>query len=218
VSRQQIPRPATARPGGPPPWATVAAGQRGIDLGRVRRALAGRGPAGPPEVAVDDPTAAAVLVPLFEEGGRARVVLTRRAATLRNHQGQIAFPGGSQDPGEDLRAAALRETEEEVGISPAQVEIVGELDLLTTVASRFLVAPFVGVLAARPTFRPNRAEIDRVFDVALEDLLGDDVYREEVWQLPWGERAVPFFELADDTVWGATARILQQLLTEVLAA
>jgi 8-oxo-dGTP pyrophosphatase MutT (NUDIX family) len=181
-------------------------------------AVAARGPALGPDVTVADARAAAVLVALFasDDGSDgARVVLTRRSSTLRNHRGEIAFPGGRQDPGEALHHAALRETNEEIGIEPAAVEIVGELDQLTTVASRFLVAPFVGVLAEPPEYRPNPAEIDRAFDVALAELLDPDAYREEVWDFPWGERHVSFFLLDGETVWGATARILRQLLVLV---
>jgi hypothetical protein len=91
--------------------------------------------------------------------------------------------------------------------------LVGELDHLTTVASRFVVAPYVGVLpGGRPEYRPNAAEIDRAFDVPLRELLDPAVYVEEVWDFPWGERHVSFFLLEGETVWGATARILRQLL------
>jgi 8-oxo-dGTP pyrophosphatase MutT (NUDIX family) len=186
-----------------------------ITVADVRRALADRGPGGPPEWTVPGARSSAVLIPLFDEGGEAHVVLTRRSNELRNHQGQVAFPGGRQDPGESLEAAALREAWEEVGIEPASVDVVGELDLLTTVASAFVIAPFVGVLPARPLLRPNPAEIDRAFDVPLSELLHPDAYRAEEWGLPWGEREVSFFELEGETVWGATARILQQLLTLV---
>jgi 8-oxo-dGTP pyrophosphatase MutT (NUDIX family) len=160
---------------------------------------------------------AAVLVPLFEEAGELRVVLTRRTAHVPNHQGEVAFPGGGVEPGEEPVAAALREAHEELGIDPSAVEIIGELDHLATVSSRFVIAPFVGALAGRPELRPNPAEIERAFDVPLRELFSEEVYREEIWDLPWGEREVTFFELVGDTVWGATARILRQLLA-VLAA
>jgi hypothetical protein len=90
--------------------------------------------------------------------------------------------------------------------------VAGELDHLATVASRFVLAPFVGVLAERPALTPNPDEVDRAFDVALAELLDDDVFREERWMILGEERPVFFFELVGDTVWGATARILYQLL------
>jgi len=211
---QHIPRPAGARAGRPAPWADVAAADVDLRVDAVARLVGGRGPARPPDITVADARAAAVLVALFGDGETdARVVLTRRSSRLRNHRGEIAFPGGRQEPGEALDRAALRETHEELGIDPAAVEVVGELDQLTTVASRFLVAPYVGVLRdGRPAYVPNPAEIDRAFDVRLRELLDPDVYVEEVWDFPWGERHVSFFLLEGETVWGATARILRQLL------
>lgn len=181
----------------------------------IARLVGDRGPARAPDITVADARAAAVLVPLFaaDDDADARVVLTRRSSKLRNHRGEIAFPGGRQEPGEALGDAALRETNEELGIDPARVHVVGELDQLTTVASRFLVAPYVGVLPdGRPEYHPNRAEIDRAFDVPLSELLAPDVYIEEMWDFPWGARHVSFFLLEGETVWGATARILRQLL------
>jgi 8-oxo-dGTP pyrophosphatase MutT (NUDIX family) len=209
---QQIPRPAGARAGRPAPWAGRSPNDVDLRVGTVARLVADRGPAGAPDMTVVDARAAAVLVALFGDDD-ARVVLTRRSSSLRNHRGEVAFPGGRQEEGEALAEAALRETHEELGIEPARVHVVGELDHLTTVASRFVVAPYVGVLPeGRPDYHPNAAEIDRAFDVALRELLAPDVYVEEVWDFPWGERHVSFFLLEGETVWGATARMLRQLL------
>jgi 8-oxo-dGTP pyrophosphatase MutT (NUDIX family) len=209
---QHIPRPAGARAGRPAPWADLSPTAVDLRVDTVARLVGERGPAGAPDMTVADARAAAVLVPLFGEDD-ARVVLTRRSSSLRNHRGEVAFPGGRQVEGEALAEAALRETQEELGIEPASVHVVGELDHLTTVASRFVVAPYVGVLpGGRPEYRPNAAEIDRAFDVPLRELLDPAVYVEEVWDFPWGERHVSFFLLEGETVWGATARILRQLL------
>ena len=108
-----------------------------------------------PELPVDFPIerrASAVLVPLFEEDGEARLILTKRPETMPSHQGEIAFPGGKLEPtvDADLRATALREAHEEIGLEPAAVEIVAELDGIGTVASRFVIAPFVGILDGAP--------------------------------------------------------------------
>src|SRR4051812_28544191 len=190
--RQNIPRPPDARPGPPPPWAGVEAGLRHhVAMERVRAVMAAEDPAHPDhhEVALPaelpgPPRPAAVLVPLFEEDGETRVILTRRAAHLRHHTGEVSFPGGRLDPGEEAVAAALREASEEVGLDPAQVEIVGQLAPLTTMSSAAAITPFVGVLAARPVLHPNPAEVEVAFDVALADLLADGVYREERWSMP----------------------------------
>ena len=214
---QQIPRPPGVRPGEPPPWAKVPAADRiGIRLARVRTALGALGPPRRPELVLPGARSAAVLVPLFEEDGETRVVLTRRTTTLPSHRGEVSFPGGKVIEGEELRVAALREADEEIGLAPPTVEVVAELDHLATVASRFVLAPFVGVLTDRPVLRPNPHEVDRVFDVSLTELFEDDVFREERWEIFGEERPVFFFELFGDTVWGATARILYQLLTLIL--
>jgi len=157
-----------------------------------------------------------VLVPVFEEDGIARLVLTRRSTNLPSHQGQVAFPGGKVHDGETSEAGALREANEEVGIEPTDVEVVGPLEELSTVASQFVLAPFVGLLPGRPALVPNPAEVARIFDVSVADLMEPDVYHEERWNIPgMGERPMHFFDVADETVWGATARILHDLLTLV---
>jgi 8-oxo-dGTP pyrophosphatase MutT (NUDIX family) len=159
----------------------------------------------------------AVLVVLFEEDGETRLVLTRRAEHLATHRGQVAFPGGKVDPSVDgdARDAALREAQEEVGLAPVAVEVVAELDHLASVGGPFVIAPFVGVLTGRPELVASPAEVDRVFDVALADLLVDGVFHEERWEVAGRRRRVYFFDLADETVWGATAQVLADLLAHL---
>jgi 8-oxo-dGTP pyrophosphatase MutT (NUDIX family) len=190
-----------------------AAARTRLSLPRVRAALTS-----PVDVdrAAGDHREAAVLIPLFEELGETRVILTRRAPTLRSHRHEVSFPGGVADPGEPLVAAALREAWEEVGLDPARVEIVGSLGALTTVSSGALITPFVGVLVDRPPLHPNPAEVEHAFDVALADLLADGVHRAERWSRAGEEFEVQFFDLPADIVWGATARILTELLRRVL--
>jgi 8-oxo-dGTP pyrophosphatase MutT (NUDIX family) len=175
--------------------------------------MAKEGPSEPWPWPAEGARQAAVLAAHFEEDGEARVILTRRAAHLRSHTGEVSFPGGRLDEGEDALSAALREAAEEVGIDPSTVDIVGELSPLATVGSRSAITPFVGVLPARPALRPNPDEVELAFDVALAELMGDGVFREERWQ--WADqddRPMYFFELPDDIVWGATARMLYELL------
>src|SRR3954452_4179112 len=142
--RQVIPRPALARPGEPAPWAGVdPAFRRRISLDRIRQVMAAEDPSHPevalPEELPGPPRPAAVLIPLFEEDGEARVILTRRAAHLRHHTGEVSFPGGRLDEGEEALVAALREASEEIGLDPAQVEILGQLAPLTTWSSAALI-------------------------------------------------------------------------------
>jgi 8-oxo-dGTP pyrophosphatase MutT (NUDIX family) len=160
-----------------------------------------------------DPRPAAVLCALFEEDGDSWVVLTRRSTRLRSHTGEVSFPGGRLDQGETAVSAALREADEEVGIPPSTVEIIGRLSPLATMTSRSAIVPFVGVLRQRPVLHPNPAEVDRAFSVPLSELMAPGVYHEERWGFPGGgDRAIHFFELPGDTVWGATAKMLRELL------
>ncbi|HMD46249.1 MAG TPA: CoA pyrophosphatase [Acidimicrobiales bacterium] len=234
VPPQIIPRPPSARPGTGAPWTHLdPADRQGLTLGRVLDdlALAGRlGPAPDPLAApfvelwdtlvpVDRAALAAVLVALFEEHGETRVVLTRRSDRLRSHRGEVSFPGGRAEPGEEAPAAAIRESVEEVALDPAAVTVVGWLSPVLTVASGSLIAPVVATLPGRPVLVANPAEVARVFDVALADLLADGVFSEELWSVPGppgqpspGVRPIWFFEAAGEMIWGATARILVDLL------
>jgi 8-oxo-dGTP pyrophosphatase MutT (NUDIX family) len=157
-----------------------------------------------------------VLVPIFEDEPGARVILTRRSATLSSHQGEVSFPGGTIGPGEDDLSAALREAHEEIGLEPGAVEVVGRLDRLLTPTTGFVLTPFVGLLAGRPELHPGPDEVEEAFDVPLSVLLDPAVFHEERWDRPLlPDRPIYFFELERDTVWGVTARILYRLLTLV---
>jgi 8-oxo-dGTP pyrophosphatase MutT (NUDIX family) len=166
-----------------------------------------------------------VLVPLFEEDGETRVVLTVRSNQLRSHQGEVALPGGRLDAGEGVVEAALREAAEEVSLDPSVVTVIGELTALPTVASNTVMTPVVAVLDHRPTLRASPAEVDRIFDVSLRELVAEGAFHEEWWTVPdrvdrsgfpVGEFPVWFFDVADETVWGATARTLMELICLVL--
>ncbi len=224
---QVIPRPADWRPGPGADWS-----RPGVELPRqilvadVRHALLERGepddrsPAEVPRVALPGASRrpAAVLCALFDEDGQAHVVLTRRSSRLRSHTHQVSFPGGRLDRGEDPLAAALREAEEEVGMDPSGVEVIGQLARLRTALNPAPITPFVAALPGRPELRPNPAEVERAYTVPLIELTGPDVYRQEMWAFPDGvDRPMEFFELIGDTVWGATARMLTDLLDLVLS-
>ncbi len=209
-----------------------------VPLERVRAAVAaadGVGPAGGSEHLVEfirsqegvdvAGNPAAVLVALFEEDGEARVLLTVRSGRLRSHRGEVAFPGGRLDPGETDDEGALREAYEEVRLDPALVTIVGHLSALPTVASNTLMTPVVATLAGRPATEASPDEVSRVFDVALVELLGDRVFHEEWWAIPGrpgadgdpgGEFPVWFYTAGGEIIWGATARVLTELLCVIL--
>jgi 8-oxo-dGTP pyrophosphatase MutT (NUDIX family) len=206
-----IPRPPGARPGGVAPWAGITDQDRRITLEDVQSVVGACCRNGEPT-----PSPAATLLALFEEGGEARVILIRRAIALPVHPGEIGLPGGRAQPGETMVAAALRETHEEVGIDPADVEVIGWLDRVVGRTSGSVATPIVGLLAARPHLVPDPTEVESTFDVALADLLAEGVYREERWDTPLAkDRPVYFFELPKATVWGMTARVLRQLLVLV---
>jgi len=212
---QHIPRPHGARAGGPPPWAGVPASDRRPTLAAVRGALAGLDP---PVRSVRETLGAitrpaAVLAPLYDEHRAAMVVLTRRTWSLRSHRGEVSFPGGRVEPGETPADGALREAKEEIDLDPSAIEVIGELDHLATVASGSFIVPLVGALPGRPHTTPNPAEVDLVLHVPLAELLDPAIYREEIWTFPDGvDRRIFFFELVGDTLWGATAAMLRQLL------
>ena len=221
--QQRIPRPPSFRAGGPAPWANAAPAALRLSLDAIRARLAASPEARPPILQVEDATAAAVLVPLFEADGEAVVILTKRPETMPSHQGEIAFPGGKFDAERDLdiRATALREAQEEIGLDPAEVEIVARLDGIGTVASRFVISPFVGFLTERPHLVAHEREVVRILEVPLSELMADGVYREERWDTSAAgyevrELGVHFYELEDETVWGATARILTTFLTALV--
>ncbi len=163
--------------------------------------------------AFPDARVSAVLIVLLDGADGAEVLLTRRSMAMRNHRGEISFPGGRLDPGETPVQAAVREAHEEVGLDASAPRIVGELPHLNTIVSRSYIVPVLSVLDHRPDLRPLTDEADRVFWTPMSELTRPDTYRVERWGSPPMDRPLHFFELDDETVWGATAHILVDLLT-----
>jgi 8-oxo-dGTP pyrophosphatase MutT (NUDIX family) len=157
-------------------------------------------------------TRAAVLIPLFKKDGEFHVLLTRRTDKVGTHKGQISFPGGRQDPGEDLLRTALREAKEEMGIEERDVRILGELDDMCTVASDFCISPFVGLIPYPYSFEVNLQEIEEVIEIPLSALLDERRFREELHLRNGQPVRVCFYEHGKHVIWGATARILKQLM------
>jgi 8-oxo-dGTP pyrophosphatase MutT (NUDIX family) len=217
--RQRIPRPAEFRVMGPPPWAQATEAQRHVTLADVRRRVAGSPPGAEPVSLVTGSVPSAVLVPLVELRGETHVLFIKRPETMTTHKGEIAFPGGKRDPeaDPDLLATALREAREEIGLEPAAVEIIGRLTGVSTAASAFTITPFVGILARPPDLVPNPGEVVRVLEVPLSELLDPSIFHEERWDGFQRDMAVYFYELVGETLWGATARILTDLLTRLVA-
>ncbi len=154
----------------------------------------------------------AVLVLLADGPDGAEVLLTRRSMQLSSHRGEISFPGGRLDPGEGYEQAALREAHEEVGLDPALVTVASRLRPISTYVSRSWIVPVVGTVPERYELHGHPDEVDRAFWVPLRELTMPGTFREEWWHTVQGERPIFFFELDDETVWGATARMVHQLL------
>jgi len=234
---QVVPEPDEVRPGRAAPWAHLAAGaRRSISVDTVVSRLAERGrslESGLPALSEEllalarEPDLvvrpSAVLVALVDVEGEAHVVLTRRSLTLRHHRGEIALPGGRSDGDEDPVATALREAREEVGLDPTLVTPVGWLSPIASIVSNSAIWPVVATVDGRPQWRAQPGEVDRVFSVALADLVADGAFVEERWR-----RATPrpgadedgyfpiyFFRVPHDLIWGATARVLVELLAIV---
>lgn len=207
---QRIPRPTA--------WCVVPtpapAPQHGrLDTDAIAARLAVMPPSRPAQLDADSRRSAVLVLLADGEDGQASVLLTRRSHLLRSHAGEISFPGGRLDPGELAAAGALREADEEVGLDPAAVEIIGELDHVALAVSRSYVVPIVGRMRVRPVLAPSSTgEVERVLWVPLAELLRADTFRVERWGTPPTSRLLYFFELDDETIWGATAFMLFDLL------
>jgi 8-oxo-dGTP pyrophosphatase MutT (NUDIX family) len=156
---------------------------------------------------------AAVLVALYLDGTALHAVFTRRRDDLRRHGGEISFPGGRQDEGEDLRLTALREAEEEIGLDAGDVELIGALQPTPTIATNYAVYPFVGLIEPGRSWRPSAAEVAEVLELPLHRLRAGYARRRLL------RRGVPFrtdvYCVDDNLIWGATARIVADLLERV---
>ena len=154
---------------------------------------------------------AAVLVPLYMDEGRPGLLFTERRADLRRHAGEISFPGGRRDhPGEELLETALREAEEEVGIDVSEVELLGALPPIGTFVTNYKVYPFVGLIPHGLRLKPNPAEVEAILMFRLDELHEGYEMKRLV------RRGVPFrtptYTVDGHLIWGATARILGELM------
>jgi 8-oxo-dGTP pyrophosphatase MutT (NUDIX family) len=166
------------------------------------------------ELQVQGRTDAGVLVPLYEQDHRVHAVFTKRRDDLRRHPGEISFPGGRRDVGDaDLEATALREAEEEIGLSVSAVRVLGALQPTPTIATGYAVYPFVGMIEAGTAWRLSAQEVDRVLELELDDLAAGYGRRRLL------RRGLPIrtdtYVVGEDLIWGATARILADLFDRI---
>jgi 8-oxo-dGTP pyrophosphatase MutT (NUDIX family) len=162
---------------------------------------------------------AAVLIALFAQDGHTHVAFIRRAATLRAHSGEIAFPGGSYEVGDrSLVTTALREASEEIGLAPERVEVLGLLQPVFTVVSNFFILPVVAWLPAGPgSLLLQASEVAEVLLLPLHALANPQIAHTEIWTRAGQARPVYFYDYGSLRIWGATGRILHALL-RLLAA
>ena len=194
---------------GLPNWREVYESFSPVDLETGERR-----PRVPPENG--DARRAAVLVPVLVEPEGARVVYTVRKGDLQDHAGQISFPGGGLEPGdESLLDTALREASEEIDLSPELVEVIGEMEEMYIPPSNFRVRPYVGLLRQEAKLVLSPDEVEEIFTVSLEELLSPETFRRVVWRRDGRDYEVPIFAVGGYEIWGATAAMTAALLTRL---
>jgi 8-oxo-dGTP pyrophosphatase MutT (NUDIX family) len=184
-----------------------------LDPDHLRSALIPAGEAVPTNTRGS--TDAAVLAPLYGIGERPGVVFTERRGDLRRHPGEISLPGGRPEPGEDLLSAALREADEEIGLDPADVDVLGALPPVSTVVTGYMIHTFVGLIPSGLAFEPNPSEVAAVLLLDIGELEAGFAMRRLI------RRGIPIrtetYVVGDHLVWGATARILTALFDRARA-
>lgn len=167
----------------------------------------------PPEQ-TGEPRLGGVLALFYYKNEELYLVLTRRRDDLNSHAGQVSFPGGKRENGESLVMTALRETEEEIGVPLAKVEVLGHLSTLYIPPSDFEVHPFVALYKdyEAPRFVPNWDEVAEIIEVPLRSFFDPAVRHEEPWELRGTKLLVPYYKLGTHKVWGATAMMISELV------
>jgi len=183
-----------------------------LDPEEVRRNLAAQ----PPErLPAKDLRPAAVLLPLLLRDDQEHVLFTQRTAWLPHHRGEICFPGGGRHPEDsDLAATALRETQEELGIAPAEVTLLGRLDDAISVHG-YHVAAYVGRILGNRPYRINRGEIEEVIELPLARLRDPRIFRVEDWSHKGRRFPVHIYTVGGYQIWGLTAGILSNFLARL---
>ncbi len=155
----------------------------------------------------------AVLLLLFEEAGELWFILTERQTYAGSHSGQISFPGGKAEPfDKNTQATALRETNEEIGISIEKIELLGRLTEVYIPVSNFLIHPYVGFVETLPPLKPDPREVNAILKVRVADLVDENFRSEKDIRINEQQiiKNIPVFTLADKIVWGATAIMLNE--------
>ena len=161
----------------------------------------------------DDYRQACVLLPLFLNDGRFWLLLTQRTTTMEYHKGEVSFPGGTVDSvDESWERTALRETFEEIGVREEDIEILGQLDDMTTLTSQFIIHPFVGMIPFPYAFKLNPREVERLIEVPLQFFFNPSQPQPHRIERKRGSLEIPAFVYGDAVIWGATERILENFI------
>ena len=157
--------------------------------------------------------ASAVLVPIYKKQGEYHILLTQRTETVRNHKGQISFPGGVyEDRDKTLQSTALRECNEEIALAKEVVELLGEMDDFITATSNYIITPFVATIPWPYTFKPDPREVEEIMEVPVSSLLDKGCLQVET-EVTDGQESIAYtYNYRDKVIWGATAEILNQFL------
>jgi 8-oxo-dGTP pyrophosphatase MutT (NUDIX family) len=163
-----------------------------------------------PGFAPEQAKPAAALLLMFPVDGQPVILLTKRASALPNHAGQVSLPGGAVDPGETIEDAALREAEEEVGLAPTDVKVLGRLTPLHIPVSGFVLHPVVGLALDRPAMRAEPGEVERIIEAGVAELIDPARHHRVSRRIGAYEFEMPYFDLDGEQVWGATAMVLAE--------
>jgi 8-oxo-dGTP pyrophosphatase MutT (NUDIX family) len=159
----------------------------------------------------------AVLVPIFLKAGQYHLLFIQRTERVREHKGQISFPGGAYEKVDRiLLNTALREAEEEIGLAPVDVDVLGELDDVVTASTNYVISPFVGLIPYPYKFKPDKWETEELIEVPISVLQSKDCFSDSMVKLNGLEIETGFFKCRDKIIWGATSKILKQFL-EIVA-
>jgi 8-oxo-dGTP pyrophosphatase MutT (NUDIX family) len=155
----------------------------------------------------------AVLVPVFLKTGQYHLLFIQRTERVKNHKGQISFPGGAYEKTDGLILnTALREAEEEIGLARDDVQVLGELDDTLTATSNYIISPFVGLIPYPYDFKPDKWETEELLEVPIRALLDKNCFSKGITVQNGQQVETYFYQYGDKSIWGATAKILQQFL------
>ena len=158
------------------------------------------------------PKPGSVLILLYMDGDKLKFPLTKRPEYLGAHSGQISLPGGKAEAGEDEIQTALRETEEEIGVSRSEIRVLGKLSKFFVIPSNFIVTPVIGYLNQKPVFTAQVTEVTRIIEGDLEQLISERaIHTKEIIAAKLYPMLAPHFNIESEVVWGATAMMLNEL-------